>query len=62
MTSRSYLTTILMAVAIVSAVSACGRKGPLELPPASVTAPAPGEPKPAKQPVQDKRFFLDSII
>ena len=40
MTSRSILTTILMSIAIVSAVSACGRKGPLEPPPASVTVDA----------------------
>lgn len=61
MTSRSFLTTILMAVAIAGAVSACGRKGPLELPPASVTA-APGQPQPAAPPVQDKRFILDPLI
>jgi predicted small lipoprotein YifL len=61
MTSRSLLTTILMSVVIVSAISACGRKGPLELPPASVTS-APGEPKPATPPVQDKRFILDPLI
>lgn len=61
MTSRSLLTTILMSVAIISAVSACGRKGPLEPPPASVTS-MPGEPKAVTPPVQDKRFILDPLI
>ncbi|MEK1850805.1 MAG: lipoprotein [Phyllobacterium sp.] len=61
MTSRSFMTTILMAVAIVSAVSACGRKGPLEPPPASVTS-MPGEPKQATPPAPDKRFILDPLI
>ncbi|MCX8281557.1 lipoprotein [Phyllobacterium sp. 0TCS1.6C] len=58
---RSLLTTVLMIAAIAGAVTACGRKGPLEAPPASVTT-APGEPKPAPQPVQDKRFILDPLI
>ncbi|MEP7452108.1 lipoprotein [Phyllobacterium sp. SB3] len=61
MTSRSLLSTILMSVVIVSAISACGRKGPLEPPPASGTS-MPGEPKPATPPVKDKRFILDPLI
>jgi predicted small lipoprotein YifL len=61
MASRSILTTILVTLAIASAVSACGRKGPLEPPPASVTS-MPGEPKTATPPVQDKRFILDPLI
>ena len=61
MTSRSFLTTILMSIAIVSAVSACGRKGPLEPPPASVTS-MPGEPKTATPAAPDKRFILDPLI
>ncbi len=61
MTSRSLLTTILMAVAIAGAVSACGRKGPLEPPPASVTS-TPGEPNQATPPAPDKRFILDPLI
>ncbi|NTS32274.1 lipoprotein [Phyllobacterium sp. BT25] len=61
MAIRSILTTILVTLAIASAVSACGRKGPLELPPASVTS-APGEPKTAAPPAQDKRFILDPLI
>ena len=61
MTSRSFLTTILMSIAILSAVSACGRKGDPELPPASVTT-MPGKPKTEKPPVQDKRFILDPLI
>jgi len=55
------MTTIMMSIAIVSAVSACGRKGDPELPPASVTT-MPGEPKTQKPPVQDKRFILDPLI
>ncbi|WP_245449010.1 LPS translocon maturation chaperone LptM [Phyllobacterium sophorae] len=50
-----------MSIAIVSAVSACGRKGPLEPPPASVTS-MPGEPKTATPPAPDKRFILDPLI
>ncbi|MGH6860613.1 MAG: LPS translocon maturation chaperone LptM [Phyllobacterium sp.] len=61
MTSRSLLTTLLLSAAIVSAISACGRKGPLEPPPASVTS-APGEPKTETPPVRDKRFILDPLI
>ncbi|MHC1547851.1 LPS translocon maturation chaperone LptM [Phyllobacterium sp. K27] len=61
MTSRSLLSTILMSIVIVSAISACGRKGPLEPPPASVTS-MPGEPKTETPPVKDKRFILDPLI
>ncbi len=61
MTSRSLLSTILMSIAMVSAISACGRKGALEPPPASVTS-MPGEPKTVAPPVQDKRFTLDPLI
>jgi predicted small lipoprotein YifL len=61
MTSRSLFSTVLMSIIIVSAISACGRKGPLEPPPASVTS-NPGEPKTVTPPVKDKRFFLDPLI
>lgn len=61
MASRSLFSSTIIAVAVIAALSGCGRKGPLELPPASVTDDQSGQnSKPAKQ--ADKPFFLDPLI
>lgn len=56
-------TAALMFTALMFAatLSACGRKGPLEAPTASVNPPVQdGAAQPA--PVEDKPFILDGLI
>ncbi len=64
MASRSLFSFAVIAVAVIAALSGCGRKGPLQLPPASVTDDQYGqsgnESKPEKQ--TNKPFFLDPLI
>jgi predicted small lipoprotein YifL len=55
----------LVSAMIVAALalSACGRKGPLEAPPAAVvTAPAPDATTDGKPTKPNKPFFLDSLL
>lgn len=55
------IITIAAITLVANALSACGRKGPLEAPTASVNPPAQaGQPQPA--PVEDKPFVLDGLI
>lgn len=62
MTGRSAISSIILIVAVAAALSACGRKGPLELPPAGVVTDEHGRTQPAPKPVQDKPFILDRLI
>ncbi|KXF79343.1 hypothetical protein ATN84_06435 [Paramesorhizobium deserti] len=60
MTSRSFISTLLLVAALGSALSACGRRGDLEPPPASVITDENGHTRP--KPVEDKPFILDKLI
>jgi predicted small lipoprotein YifL len=57
-----------LALALAVAVSACGRKGPLEPPPSPAYTEVPGELQTDAQgrtlapPGQKKRIFLDSLL
>ena len=53
------ITRILLLVSLCAAVSACGRAGAPELPPAAAAAQAE---KPADAPPEDRRFILDPLI
>ena len=60
MTSRAALS-LLIALSAATALSACGRRGPLEAPSAAANPPAAGE-KAAEPQVEDKPFILDGLI
>jgi len=60
MISRSFISTLLLAGALGGALSACGRRGDLEPPPASVITDERGHTRP--KPVEDKPFILDKLI
>ncbi|WP_181704594.1 LPS translocon maturation chaperone LptM [Chthonobacter rhizosphaerae] len=62
---------VVLAAAVVTALSACGRKGDLEPPgglpqrdatPASLLGAAVGGPDPAAPPKPDRPFVLDPLI
>lgn len=68
MTATRFFTALALVGALV-AVSACGRKAPLDTPyeaqiqarkdAAKAKEPLPPEPE---KPVQDKKFFLDFLL
>ena len=63
--SGGTLKKMIMAVAAISmmaALSACGRKGPLEAPNASVGVEKPAGGKAAQDEVPDRPFVLDGMI
>ncbi|RCS22445.1 hypothetical protein DUT91_18790 [Phyllobacterium salinisoli] len=60
MTGRSFISTLLLAAALGSALSACGRRGDLEPPPSAVITDENGHTKP--KPKEDKPFILDKLI
>lgn len=60
MTGRSVLSSMFIIVALGVALSACGRKGPLELPPSAVVTDDQGHTKP--KPKENKPFILDKLI
>lgn len=60
MTSR-VAPPLLIALSVAMALSACGRRGPLEAPSAAANPPVAGE-KAADAPVEDKPFVLDGLI
>lgn len=60
MISRFSISTLLIAAAAVSALSACGRRGPLEPPPSAVVTDENGHTRP--KPKEDKPFILDKLI
>jgi predicted small lipoprotein YifL len=57
-----------MLLGVGLTVSACGRKGPLDAPPASLAGPQPAEIEtdPEGRPIaptgQKRRIFLDSLL
>jgi predicted small lipoprotein YifL len=55
------LPTLLILCLAAAALSACGRRGPLEAPSAAANPPAAGE-KAAEAQGEDKPFILDSLI
>jgi predicted small lipoprotein YifL len=58
-------TTFVLAAVMVLALSACGRKGPLEPPPSATAVQgeaSEGEPAPAEAPPERRRFFLDFLL
>ncbi len=60
MTGRSVLSTALLIAALGGALSACGRKGPLELPPSATVTDDQGRTHP--KPKVDKPFVLDKLL
>lgn len=52
---------IFALIASAIALSACGRKGPLEAPTGAVNPP-PQTGQPQSAPVEDKPFVLDGLI
>lgn len=58
------LVVLGLAAAMALSLSACGRKGPLEPPPGSVTSTTAGEEaRPQQKPKKpDRPFILDSLI
>lgn len=61
MTGRNLLKNFVLLAALAGALSACGRKGDLEPPPAR-TPVVGGTEQPAERPVKDKPFILDKLI
>jgi predicted small lipoprotein YifL len=55
------MTLILGLVAAVS-LSACGRKGPLEAPPAATATATDASAEEGKPPKPDKDFILDPLL
>ncbi len=56
--------TFVLAAVMVLALSACGRKGPLEAPPSATAVQGEngeGEPAPAEAP-ERRKFFLDFLL
>ena len=56
--------TFVLAAIMVLALSACGRKGPLEPPPSATAVQGEngdGEPAPEAPPAQ-RKFFLDFLL
>ncbi|MFK4824783.1 lipoprotein [Paenochrobactrum sp. BZR 588] len=62
MTSRKVIFTALVTLLIAGTLSACGRKGPLEPPPASIVTDEYGRAEPAPKPAKDEPFILDKLI
>lgn len=64
MTSRSLFSAAITAIAVIAVLSGCGRKGALELPPASVTNDQHGQNSDENSSAQktNKPFFLDPLI
>ncbi len=57
--------TFVLAAVMVLALSACGRKGPLEPPPSAPAAQGEngeGEQAPAEAPPERRKFFLDFLL
>mgnify|MGYP000162143253 CR=1 FL=1 len=52
---------LAVVVAASAALGACGRKGPLERPPAATTASADGTAAPARR-YNDRPFILDRLL
>jgi predicted small lipoprotein YifL len=52
----------LAAISVIATLSACGRKGPLEAPNATVGAQNSSGEKAAKEEVPDRPFVLDGMI
>ncbi|HHV69280.1 MAG TPA: hypothetical protein GXX48_16760, partial [Ochrobactrum intermedium] len=46
MTGRSAISSVLLIAALSATLAACGRKGPLELPPSAVVTDEQGHTKP----------------
>lgn len=60
MSGRSAISSILMIAAIAAALSACGRKGPLEPPPVATITNDQG--RTVEKPKEDKPFILDKLL
>lgn len=54
-------SAFILLLAASAALSACGRRGPLEAPSAAANPPVNGE-KQAVEPAEDKPFVLDGLI
>ncbi|MBB5700597.1 putative small lipoprotein YifL [Ochrobactrum daejeonense] len=60
MTGRSAISSVLLIAALAAMLSACGRKGPLEPPPAAVVTDEQGHTR--EKPKEDKPFILDKLL
>ncbi len=60
MTGRSAISSVLLIAALAAALSACGRKGALEPPPAAVVTDDQGHAH--EKPKVDKPFVLDKLL
>ncbi|GAA0598224.1 LPS translocon maturation chaperone LptM [Paenochrobactrum glaciei] len=62
MSSRKVIFSALVTLLIAGTLSACGRKGPPELPPAAIVTDEYGRTQPAPKPAKDEPFILDKLI
>lgn len=62
MSSRKVIFSALVTLLIASTLSACGRKGAPELPPAAIVTDEYGRTQPAPKPAKDEPFILDKLI
>lgn len=62
MSSRKVLFTALITLLVAGTLSACGRKGPLEPPPASIVTDEYGRQQTTPKPAKDEPFILDTLI
>ncbi len=60
MTGRSATSSVLLIVALAVTLAACGRKGPLEPPPAQLITNEQG--RTVEKPKEDKPFILGKIL
>ncbi|AAN30872.1 Hypothetical protein, conserved [Brucella abortus str. 2308 A] len=60
MTGRTAISSMLLIAALSLTLAACGRKGPLELPPSAVVTDDQGHTQ--EKPKEDKPFILDKIL
>ncbi|MBV2141947.1 lipoprotein [Falsochrobactrum sp. TDYN1] len=60
MTGRSAISSVLLIAALAATLAACGRKGPLEPPPAATITNDQG--RTIEKPKEDKPFILDKLL
>ncbi|MGU3401391.1 lipoprotein [Brucella sp. BE17] len=60
MTGRTAISSVLLIAALAASLAACGRKGPLEPPPAATITNDQG--RTVEKPKEDKPFILDKLL